>query len=318
MPNDSKSRRDKKEKEKKRKDRKDPLPLLKELPAEEAEATSTDVDGNHSEDALAIYVSLLGAKTSSKAMENSLSAFASLSSAAEGKDSPEEKRSNSLSLEDSEDDGTLSDDNEEVAPISRSLSPSQYVGTLMKPSGSRDKLFATAATVSSAKLDSASLPLSHFVVQDGIEKDSVQWQKGLQERSNQRKGKIVNVEAGKSAGSPKPLAGSSSSSSSSSVSKQATARQVAAELIRIGNTSLSAPLLSASGTGDNSLLLQVNQESSSSMTHASAEEHASSNERKRKELQDLQGGPISERHREEEWKAMSLKAVQGKKGKART
>jgi hypothetical protein len=98
MPNDSRSRRDKKEKEKKRKDRKDPKPLLKELPAEEAEATSTDVDGIHSEDALAISVSLLGAKPSSKAMENSLSAFASLSSAAEGKDSSEEKRSNSLSL----------------------------------------------------------------------------------------------------------------------------------------------------------------------------------------------------------------------------
>jgi hypothetical protein len=73
MPNDSRSRRDKKEKEKKRKDRKDPKPLHKKLPAEEAEATSTDVDGIHSEDALAISVSLLGAKPSSKAMENSLS-----------------------------------------------------------------------------------------------------------------------------------------------------------------------------------------------------------------------------------------------------
>ena len=79
MPNDSRSRRDKKEKEKKRnrKDRTDPVPLLKELPAEEAEAIFTDVDGNHSEDALAISVSLLGAKTSSKAMESSLSALAS-------------------------------------------------------------------------------------------------------------------------------------------------------------------------------------------------------------------------------------------------
>jgi hypothetical protein len=85
MPNDSKSRRDKKDKEKKRKDRKDPVSLLKELPAEEAEATSTDVDGNHSEDALAISVSLLGPKTGSKAMESSLSAFASLSSAAKGR-----------------------------------------------------------------------------------------------------------------------------------------------------------------------------------------------------------------------------------------
>ncbi len=98
MPNDSRSRRDKKEKEKKRKDRKDPIPLLKELPAEEAEATSTDVDGNHSEDALAISVSLLGAKPSSKAMDFSFSAFASLSSAAEGKDSLEDEGGNSFTL----------------------------------------------------------------------------------------------------------------------------------------------------------------------------------------------------------------------------
>jgi hypothetical protein len=314
MPNDSRSRRDKKEKEKKRKDRKDPIPLLKELPAEEAEATSTDVDGNHSEDALAISVFFLGAKPSSKAMETSLSAFASLSSAAEGKDSSEEKRSNSLSQEDSEDGGTLSDDSEEVTSISRPLSPSQYVGTLMKPSGSRDKLFATAATVSPAKLDSTYLLLPHFDVQGGMESDSAQWQKGLLDRSNQRKSKIVNVEAGKSAGGPKPPAGSSSSSSSSSVSKQATARHVAAELIRLGDTSLSAPLLSASGTGDNLLLLQVNQESSSSVWQEFADEHALSNERKRKELQDLRGELITEKHRGE-WKAMNQKAAQGKKDK---
>ena len=94
MPNDSRSRRDKKEKEKKRnrKDRIDPIPLLKELPAEEAEAASIDVDGIYSEEALAFSVSLLGAKPSSKAMENSLSVFASLSSAAEAKDSSEEKK----------------------------------------------------------------------------------------------------------------------------------------------------------------------------------------------------------------------------------
>jgi hypothetical protein len=50
------------------------------------------------------------------------------------------------------------------------------------------------------------------------------------------------------------------------------------------------------------------------VTHVSADEHALSNERKRKELQDLQGGPITERCREE-WKAMNLKAAQGKKDK---
>jgi hypothetical protein len=179
----------------------------------------------------------------------------------------------------------------------------------MRSSGSRDKLFATAATVSPAKLDSTSLPLAHFVVKGGMEKDSGQWEKGLQEWSKQRKSKVVNVEAGKSAGSPKPPAGFPSSSSSSSVSKQATARQHAAELIRLGDTSLSAPLLSASGSGDNLLLLQVNQESTSS-----AEEHASSNERKHKELQDLQGAPITEKHKGE-WKALNQKAAQGKKGK---
>jgi hypothetical protein len=309
MPNDSRSRRDKKEKEKKRKDRKDPIPLLKELPAEEAEAISTDVDGNNAEDALAISVSLLGAKPSSKALESSLSAFASLSSTAEAKDSLEDEGSNSLSQENSEDGGTHSDGSEEVTPISRPLSPSQYVGTLMKASGSRDKLFATAATAPSAALGSTSLSLAQHLhlqpcpKQDASDSDIVQWMRGQEEWGRQRAARKAlgapAVEAGKPAGSPKPPEGSSSSSPSSSVSKQATARQRAAELIRLGDTSLSASLLSASGTEDNLLLLQVNQESSSSMMHASAKEHALSNERKRKELQDLQGGPITEKLREE-------------------
>jgi hypothetical protein len=124
MPNDSRSRRDKKEKEKKRKDKKDPKPLRKELPAEEAEATSSDIDGM---EALAISVSLLGAKAGSEEMETSLSAFSSLSSTAEAKDSSEEKKHSSLSQEDSEDGGNLSDDSEEVTPISRLLSPSQSI-----------------------------------------------------------------------------------------------------------------------------------------------------------------------------------------------
>jgi hypothetical protein len=160
------------------------------------------------------------------------------------------------------------------------------------------------------------------------------------------------VEAGKPAGSPKPPAGSSSSSYSSSVSKQATARQVAAELIRLGDTSLSAPLHSTSGTVDNLLPSQVDRdlgkelehegihitafiedkrarlqkdreartealkimESSSSVAYVSAEEHALSNERKRKELQDLQGGAITEEQREE-WKARNRKAARDAKAK---
>ncbi len=56
------------------------------------------------------------------------------------------------------------------------------------------------------------------------------------------------------------------------------------------------------------------KESASSGVHASAEEHALSNERRRKELQDLQGGAITEEHREE-WKAKNLKAEQDKKAK---
>jgi hypothetical protein len=106
--------------------------LRKELPAEEAEATSSDVDGMHSEEALAISISLLGAKAGSEAMETSLSAFSSLSSTAEAKDSSEEKKDSSLSQEDSKDGGNLSDDSEEVTSISRPQSPSQYVGSLKK------------------------------------------------------------------------------------------------------------------------------------------------------------------------------------------
>ena len=50
------------------------------------------------------------------------------------------------------------------------------------------------------------------------------------------------------------------------------------------------------------------------MAHVAADEHASSNERKHKELRDLQGGRITERHREE-WKVMNQKAAQGKRDK---
>jgi hypothetical protein len=113
-----------------------------------------------------------------------------LSSAAERKDSSEERRSNSLSQEDSKDGGTLSDASEEVTPISRPLSPSQYVGTLMKPSGSRDKLFATAATAPPAKLGSTSLPLAHLHLQpcpkqDASGSDIEQWMRGQEEWGRQ-------------------------------------------------------------------------------------------------------------------------------------
>jgi hypothetical protein len=52
------------------------------------------------------------------------------------------------------------------------------------------------------------------------------------------------------------------------------------------------------------------------VTRVSEEEHAyvRENERKRKELQDLQGAPISEKHKSE-WKALNQKATQSKKDK---
>ncbi len=150
--------------------------------------------------------------------------------------------------------------------------------------------------------------------------------------------------AGKPAGSPKTAAGPSSSSSSSSVGKQVTARQVAAELIRHGDPSLSAPLISASGTLDNLLHSQVGNdsadkeqrlqvfteeqrarrlqksraeraeplrtiESSASVEHTSANEHALSNAQKQKELQDMQEGKDTEDWKKE-WRAKRLKAAQ--------
>jgi hypothetical protein len=44
--------------------------------------------------------------------------------------------------------------------MSRSISPSQFVGSLMKHSGSREKLFAQAATAPQENLRSTSLSLS--------------------------------------------------------------------------------------------------------------------------------------------------------------
>ncbi len=50
------------------------------------------------------------------------------------------------------------------------------------------------------------------------------------------------------------------------------------------------------------------------MAHVSAKEHALSNERKQRELQDLQDGVITEEQRKE-WKARNLKAAQDEKAK---
>ncbi len=257
----------------------------------------------------------------------------------------------SLSHEDSDDSDNLSGDCKEVNPIPRPLSPSQYFGSLMKPSGSREKLFALAATASPASLGSTSLSLSTILPmgqdsttdkEEETDSDVDRWVKGQNECAQQRLRRTPTVEAGKPAGSPKPPAGSSSLSPLSSVDKQATARQVAAELIRQEDLSLLSSPVSASGNKDTLLPLQVNNdlqdekqrmpvfteeqrasyrragrigqspliatESSSSVQHESAKEHALSNERKQKELQDLQDGVITEEQRKE-WKARKLKAA---------
>jgi hypothetical protein len=261
MPNDSRSRRYKREKEKKRKDKKDPKPLRRK---QAADASSSDKEDIHADEALAVSVSHLGAKPGSKALDNSLSAFASLPSSAEAKESLDGKKNSSVSLspEDSEGSGNLSDDCEEVNPTPRPLSPSQYFGSLMKPSGSREKLFALAATASPASLGSTSLSLSTtFPLRQDSTTDKEEETDSDGDRwvgNQQRLRPPPADESGKSAGSPKTPAGSSSSSSLSSASKQETARQVAAELIRLGDTSLSAPLFSTSGAMDNLLPSQVN------------------------------------------------------------
>ncbi len=276
-------------------------------------------------------------KPGNEALDNSLSSFASLSSSAEPKGSPKGDKNNSLSRIEDEDRSSLSDDSEEVVPL-RPLSPSQFVGSLMKRSGSKEKLLAQAATAPPENLSSTSLshsptlPLQQDTETDTKEGDT-DGRIDLWVRSAMRLGRPFTDEAGKPTGSLKAPARSSSSSSSSSVSKQATARQVAAELIRPGDLSLSAPLISASGTMDNLLPSQVGSdsagkeqrlqmftevqrarlqksraerieppktiESSASVEHASASEHALSNARKLKECIETQGERDGERIRKE-------------------
>jgi hypothetical protein len=347
MSNDSRSRRDKREKEKKRKDKKDPKHLRRKHAADDADASSSDKEDAQAEEALAVSVPHLGAKPGRKALDNSLSALASLPSLAEAKDSLDGKMNSSLSHGDSEDSGNLSGDCEEVTPIPRPLSPSQYFGSLMKHSGSREKLLSLAATASPSSLGSTPLSLSTTLPlrqdsttgkEEVTDSDLDRWVRGQNEWAQQRLRRTPTVEAGKPTGSPKPPAGSSSFPPLSSVDKQATARQVAAELIRQEDLSLSSSLVSASRNKDNLLPLQVNndledkgqrmpvftedqrvklqkrKESSSSVQYESVKEHALSNERKQKELQDLQDGEITEEQRKES-KARRLKAAQDENAK---
>jgi hypothetical protein len=168
MPNDSRSRRDKREKGKTRRDKKNHKPLRRKQAVEDTDASSSDKEDTHAEKALAVSVSHLGAMTATnkakpggKALDNSLSAFASLSSSAEAKDNPlDGQMNNPPSRKEDADGGSLSDNSEEVTPIPRPISPSQYFGSLMENSGSREKLFALAATASPANFSSTSLSLS--------------------------------------------------------------------------------------------------------------------------------------------------------------
>jgi hypothetical protein len=109
MPNDSRSRIDKREKEKKRKDKKDPKHLRRKQAADDADASSPEKEDTQAEEALAVSVPHLGAKPGNKALDNSLSAFPSLPSLAEAKDSLGEKMNSPPSHEDSEDSGNPSD-----------------------------------------------------------------------------------------------------------------------------------------------------------------------------------------------------------------
>ncbi len=199
---------------------------------------------------------------SNEALDNSLSSFASLSSLAESKGSSKRDGNNSFSPIEDEDGSSLSDCSEEVTSP-RSLSPSQFVGSLMKRSGSKEKLLVQAATAPPENLGSASLSLSPtlpFLQDQAIAKEKeADDEVDLWVKNAMRLGPSSTSEAEKSTVSPRRgPAGSSSSFSSISVNKQATPRQVAAELLfRRGDLSLSAPFHSASGTQDNLLLSQV-------------------------------------------------------------
>jgi hypothetical protein len=241
-----------KRKRRMRKDKKNPKPLRRKQAAEDSDVSSSDKEDAHAEEALAVSVSHLGAKAATKkgkpgseALDNSLFAFASLSSSAEAKDSLEGQANSPPSHEDG---GNLSDDSEEVTPISRPLSPSQYFGSLMKHSGSREKLLAQAATEPAKNSGSLSLSLSPTLpLQQGSTTDKEEETDSDVDRwvrNQQRLRPPPTDETGKPAGSPKTPAGSSSSSSFGSVDKQATARQVAAELIRHGDLSPSSSLVS--------------------------------------------------------------------------
>jgi hypothetical protein len=127
--------------------------LRRKLSAEDSDSSSSDKEDTHAEEALAVSVSHLGGKAAtkkgnpgSKALDNSLFAFVSLSSLAETKDSLNGQENSPSSHKEDEDGGSLSDDSEEVIPISRPLSPRKYLGSLMKHSGSREKVFAQVAT----------------------------------------------------------------------------------------------------------------------------------------------------------------------------
>jgi hypothetical protein len=111
-------------------------------------------------------------------------------------------------------------DSDKVIPISRPLSPSQYLGSLMKHSGSREKLFAQAATEPPEKFSSTSLSLSPtLTLQQGSTTDNegeTDSEVDHWVRNQQRLRPPPTGETEIPAGSPKTPAGSSSSSSSSS------------------------------------------------------------------------------------------------------
>jgi hypothetical protein len=217
LPNDSRSRRDKKEKEKKRKAKKTPNPCTRNhqqktwipLPLSEAEGAET----------LSFFLTAESEAARTKALSNealdkSLSSFAALSSLAESKGSSKRETNNCLSTIEDEDSSSLLDCGEEVISP-RSLSPSQFVGSLIKRSGSKEKLLVLAAAAPPENLGSTSLSLSPTLplLQDQAtaKEEETDDEVDLRVKSAMRLGPSSTGEAGKSTGSPKAPAGSSSS-----------------------------------------------------------------------------------------------------------
>jgi hypothetical protein len=122
----------------------------------------------------------------------------------------------------------------------------------MNRSGSRERLQGNAANSQRVDSDSISPSLAPTLPLLQDQEDAKEEETGegdaLWVENAMRLDPSTTGEARKSTGSPKTPAGSSSSSSSAPGNRQATARDIAAELIRREKLSLFAPSHNTSGT----------------------------------------------------------------------